>query len=187
VTSEDIAGAVFAALAALDVPFMLSGSLASNFYGVPRATQDADIVLELYRLPLEPFAQRLGDDFTIDPQIAFETVTGSRRLLVTARATAFRVELFDLTTDPHDRERFARRRPVDVFGHRVAVPTAEDVILNKLRWWKIAGRRKDLEDARNVLIVQQSALDRSYLEKWADTLGVRTILDDMTPPGQSLQ
>ena len=43
-TSEDLVVLVFDALSALHVPFMVSGSLASNFYGVPRATQDADLV-----------------------------------------------------------------------------------------------------------------------------------------------
>lgn len=50
-TSEDLVVAVFDALAALDVPFMVSGSLASNFHGVPRATRDADLVGE--RLDIE--------------------------------------------------------------------------------------------------------------------------------------
>ena len=110
-TSESLLAAVFDALAALDVPFMVSGSLASNFYGVPRATQDADLVLDLNRLRLDEFAARLGDRFDVDTQIAFEGVTGSRRVVVRVQDSVFRVELFDLTEDAYDRERFARRPP----------------------------------------------------------------------------
>jgi hypothetical protein len=148
VTSEALLVVVFDALAALEIPFVVSGSLASNFYGVPRATQDAD------------------------SQIAFETVTGSRRLLAQARQSAFRVELFDLTDDPHDRERFARRRLVDILERTVTVPTPEDVIITKLRWAKLAGRRKDVEDARNVVAIQRAALDREYLDRWCRELGL---------------
>jgi hypothetical protein len=179
VTSEDLVVAVFDALAALHVPFMVSGSLASNFYGVPRATQDADLVLDLSDVPVGAFAARLEDWFVVDAQLAFETVTGSRRLVAHARDIAFDVELFDLTDDLHDRERFARRRFVEVLGRTVALPTAEDVIINKLRWWKLAGRRKDLDDARNVVAVQRAALDQAYLRHWCDTVGVLGLLEEI--------
>ena len=178
-TSEDLVVVVFDTLAALHVSFMVSGSLASNFYGVPRATQDADLVLELSALPLDAFASRLQDTFEVDAQLALETVMGSRRLVAHARDLAFDVELFDLTDDRHDRQRFARRQFVDVLGRTVAVPTPEDVIINKLRWWQRAGRRKDVDDARNVLAVQRARLDQDYLRRWCGELGLLEILDDV--------
>jgi hypothetical protein len=113
-TGEDLVVAVFDALDALHVPFMLSGSLASNFYGVPRATQDADLVLELEGLPIQALAEQLRDTFVVDAQLAFEIVTGSRRVLARARHAPFDVELFGLTDDPHDREPFASQRFVEV-------------------------------------------------------------------------
>lgn len=178
-TTEDLVVAVFDALSDLRVQFMVSGSLASNFYGVPRSTQDADFVLELNALPIEPLAGRLRDLFDLDTQIGFETVMGSRRLVAHARESAFDIELFDLTDDGHDRERFARRQLVDVLGRRVALPTAEDVVINKLRWWQRARRRKDLDDARNVLAVQRTSLDRDYLRRWCSELGLADLLDQI--------
>lgn len=176
-TTDDLVVAVFDALTFLGVPFMISGSLASNFYGVPRATQDADLVLDLSQLPVEGFTERLADRFDVDPQLGFETVTGSRRLIARARDSGFQVELFDVTDDPHDRERFRRRRVVEVLGRRLEVPTAEDVIINKLRWWRLAGRRKDFEDARNVVAVQRAALDWEYLNRWCRDLDVLDVLE----------
>lgn len=181
-TSEDLVVDVFDALIVLGVPFMVSGSLASNFYGVPRATQDAGLVLELDQLAVDAFRERLGDRFDVDAQLAFETVTGSRRIVAHARDSAFQVELFDLTDDPHDRERFARRRRVDVLGRAVTVPTPEDVIINKLRWSKVAGRRKDFEDARNVLAVQTATLDREYLNRWCRDLNLLDELEGIERP-----
>src|SRR5258708_1665008 len=101
-TSEDLVALVFDALAYLGVPFMVSGSLASNFYGVPRATQDADLVLDLDRLPIDAFVARIGEHLTVDTQLGFETITGSRRLLARAPNSAFQVELFGVTDDRHD-------------------------------------------------------------------------------------
>ena len=175
-TSEELVVAVFDALSTLNVPFMVSGSLASNFYGVPRATQDADLVLDLAKLPIERLSALLNERFEVDPQAAFETVTGSQRLVLRARRLAFDVELFGLTEDAHDRERFARRRTVAVLERRVALPTAEDVVINKLRWCKLAGRRKDFEDARNVIAVQRLSLDWPYVRRWCEHLELSDLL-----------
>ena len=177
-TSDDLVVVVFDALDGLRVPFMLSGSLASNFYGVPRATQDADLVLDYQRLPVEAFAARIAGVFDVDPQAGFESVTGSLRVVARARAAAFDVELFGLTDDEHDRTRFARRRFVDVLNRLVAVPTAEDVIVNKLRWFKLAKRRKDFDDARNVLAVQHEALDWPDLRAWCQRLALEVELGE---------
>ena len=178
-TSEDLVVDVFDALIALGVPFMVSGSLASNFYGVPRATQDADLVLELDQLAVDAFRERLGDRFDVDAQLAFETVTGSRRIVARAKDSAFQVELFGLTDDLHDRQRFARRRFVQLLERTVALPTAEDVIVTKLRWAKTAGRRKDLEDAGNVVAVQRATLDWDYLRRWCGDLNLLDLLDTL--------
>jgi hypothetical protein len=175
-TSEDLVVIVFDALARLGVPFMVSGSLASNFYGVPRATQDADLVLDLSRLPFEGLAELVAADFEIESQVGFETVTGSSRLLMRARQGAFDVELFGLTQDAHDVARFGRRHVVQVLERNVALPTAEDVVVNKLRWYQLARRRKDLEDARNVIAVQGAALDWTYVRQWCRDLGLESAL-----------
>jgi hypothetical protein len=171
-TSEDLLVVVFDALAALEVPFMLTGSLASNFYGVPRATQDADLVVDYKALPVDAFAARVGSHFDVDPQAGFESVTGSLRLVARARASAFDVDLFGLTTDRHDVARFERRRFVDVLGRLVAVPVVEDTIINKLRWFALARRRKDFEDARNVIAVQSASIDWTDLRGWCRELGL---------------
>jgi hypothetical protein len=177
VTSEALVVAAFDALTGLGVPFMVSGSLASNFYGVPRATQDADLVLDFDTLPIDALAASLAGTFDVDRQIAFESVTGSPRLIVRARESPFEVELFGLTNDPHDVERFARRRFVDVLERTAALPTAEDVIVTKLRWFATARRRKDFEDARNVIAVQQAAIDWAYVERWCRVLDLGTVLE----------
>ena len=42
---EDVLARIVGALSAAGIPSMLTGSLASSYYGVPRSTQDVDIVI----------------------------------------------------------------------------------------------------------------------------------------------
>ena len=89
------------------------------------------------------------------------------------------IELFLLSNDPHDRERFARRTRLPVEGREAFVPTPEDVVITKLRWSRQGRRQKDIADAESVIAVQRNQLDWDYLNRWCDAHGTRTLLDDI--------
>lgn len=184
-TVEEIAAAVLGALSRADVPHMLVGGLSSNFYGIPRNTKDVDIVVEI-REPsaLDRVGKLLPDGFAFDSQVSFETITGNVRYIVRVEGTPFVVELFQLADDSYQQCRFERRRTVFIpqLDQQICIPTGEDVVVQKLRW----GRPKDLEDVRDVLTVQGTNLDSTYIEEWCDRLDItnrlRALLDSMHDP-----
>jgi hypothetical protein len=178
-TGEAATIAVIDALHVLAVPYMLVGSFSSNFYGIPRSTQDADFVLQLGTNPISALAERLAPAFRLDPQMSFETVTGTFRYHLRAADTEFEIELFLLKDDPYDQERFARRRSVRTLGRDVWMPSPEDVIVTKLRWALHARRTKDREDVRDVLAVQGDRLDWDYIHRWCEQHGTRALLDEI--------
>ena len=91
----------------------------------------------------------------------------------------FKIELFQLSDDLHDQERFRRRRQVRLLDRDVWLPTAEDVILTKLRWAVQGGRSKDRDDARDVIAVQGDRLDWEYIRAWSDRHGTRGLLQEI--------
>lgn len=177
--SEETTVAVIDALESLGVPYMLVGSFSSNFYGVPRATQDADFVVQLPGGQIRALADRLGPAFRLDPQVSFETVTGTTRYTLRLTDTHFEVELFLLSDDDHDRERFHRRRRVSLLNRQTFLPTVEDVIIMKLRWSRGGRRAKDVDDARNVIAVQGSRIDWDYVFSWCNRHGTRDLLESI--------
>src|SRR6267143_605356 len=110
------------ALSACGIPYMLVGSFSSNYYGIPRSTKDADFVVELRGAAGEDFLGHLGDDFEADPQLSFETNTGTYRQIIKHRHSPFRIELFLLSADAHDQARFQRRVQVTLFGRQLWLP-----------------------------------------------------------------
>lgn len=178
-TAEEPTAAVMDALNQLTVPHMIVGSFSSNFYGIPRSTQDANIVVDLDGRPIAAIAERLHSAFRFDPQMGFEVVTGTIRHRFESTFLPFAVELYLLSNDPHDQERFKRRRPVCIFGRDTAVPTPEDVVITKMRWAVDGGRSKDRDDARNVIALQGDSLDWAYVERWCDRHGTRAALESI--------
>lgn len=174
-TIDDVALRVAEALGAAAVPFMLVGGFSSNYYGIPRSTKDADFVVKLNTPLIDDVSRVLGPEFEIEPQLSFETNTGTQRQEFRVAGTVFKVEVFRLSDDAHDQERFRRRQAVMVEGRQVFFPTAEDVIVWKLRW----ARAKDRDDVRAVIAVQGAKLDWSYIEGWCVQHGTRALLDEI--------
>lgn len=178
-TEQEAIVAVIDALDLLAIPYMLVGSLSSNVYGVPRSTQDADVVVELGSVSVSRLAAQLGPSFRLDPQMSFETTTLTQRHVLEVVGIPFTIELFHRSEDPHDRERFRRRRHMTLMGRPMSIPTVEDVVITKLRWALRAGRSKDREDARNVIAVQETNIDWSYVHTWCEQHGTRALLDEI--------
>ncbi len=121
-------------------------------------------------------------DFIFDPKPSFETVTGTFRDKARAAGLPFEIEIFHLSGDAHDQSRFSRRVRVldELIGREVWLPSAEDVIVTKLRWAERAKRGKDYEDVRDVTAVQgDAALDWNYIHRWTAEHGTRTLLDQI--------
>lgn len=178
--SDDAVILVLRALYAIGVPYMLTGSLASITYGVSRSTKDADIVLKTPDFDFGKLRTAPGPLFRIDPPMSFETVTVTTRYVIhTLEGGPFTIELFFLSDDAHDPERFSRRRPGRFAGEPAWLPTPEDVIITKLRWSKQGKRSKDVDDVRNVIAVQGDALDWPYIRRWSDEHGTRELLEQI--------
>jgi hypothetical protein len=185
-TADDAAVAAIDALDRASIPFRIVGSLASNFHGIPRATRDADFLIQIGPRSIADLAAALPDELHLEPQAAFETVTGTTRYLVTLRNSPFVCELFVCGDDPHDTARFARRQRVRALDREVCMATAEDMIITKLRWATLANRGKDRDDVRNMIAVRGADLDWTYIERWSsahDTLGLLGAIRESIPPG----
>ncbi len=174
---EQATAHVLAKLEELQIDYMVVGAFSSNAYGVVRSTNDADIVVAFKESDLNRLFRSLGEGFVLDRQMMLEGFTGSTRNVIRHSESGFDIELFRLGDDPHHQERFTRRRRVQVneFAREAWIQTAEDVVIQKLRW----ARRKDLDDVVNVLIVSREALDWTYIRRWTDPHGTTALLDQL--------
>jgi len=179
VTSDEAVGRSIDALSAAGLEYVLVGSFASNFWGAPRATQDVDLVVDFAGTSMRDLLAWLGPGFRLEPQQTFETVTGKRRHIVYVGDGAFTIEVFPVSEDAHDRERFHRRASVALLGRTTFVLSPEDVIVTKLRWAAALNRDKDLADVAGVVAVRRDTIDWPYVRRWCGEHGTRHLLDEI--------
>lgn len=176
--SVEVTASVIDALESSQIDYMLVGACSANAYGVGRSTNDADFVVSLDVDQLKELQSKLGSDFKFDRQLQLEAFTGSYRNVVTYLPTNFKIELFRLNKqDEHHQERFRRKRRILLaeVNRETWLPTAEDVVIQKIRWQ----RRKDLDDVVNIIAVNGSHLDWPYINKWAEKHGTLALLQEL--------
>ena len=161
------------------INYMLVGSMAGMFWGLPRSTHDIDFVIEYDETQVNTIVKAFEDDFFIQP---FSVASGLRpphQFNALDNRSALKVDFFQVTGDEYEFERFRRRKRITLYDQPAWIATGEDVLLHKLRWHKISPTDRQLTDARGIYLVSGSELDRSYLEHWAKQIGVSDLLDSV--------
>lgn len=154
------------------VAYYLTGSMATNYWGIPRTTHDLDFVVQLPAAAVSRIVQEFSGDFHIDEVAVRAAAAPPHQFNALDTRSALKVDFWLLGSGPFDQEIFRRRIGVTLFGEPAWVATAEDVILHKLLWNRISPSDRQLGDAAGVVAVQAEALDRGYLERWATELQV---------------
>lgn len=161
-------------LETLEIPYMVTGSLASSHHGRPRTTDDADLVIEPTRESLERLVAALSEaGFYADADRARDALRDRRQFNVIDTQTAFKVDVIVRKERPFSQAEFGRRQRSELVpGLSVSLATAEDTIVAKLEWARKAGEsERQLKDVAGVLDVRKD-LDRDYIARWARELGV---------------
>jgi hypothetical protein len=170
------------ALQALGIRYVVVGSLASAVHGVARASVDVDIVARLTPDNAQALAKALGEHFYADVEAMRNAIRRRASFNLIHKPTMLKVDIFLQGNRPYDQVQMQRRTPqvIDPDSESsVYMATAEDVVLGKLEWYRLAGEVSDRQwrDVLGVLTVQADRLDQSYLRQWAADLGLADLLE----------
>jgi hypothetical protein len=179
ITQQEFLGRLIRLLNEAGIPYMVAGSMGSSIHGRPRATQDADVVIDPTEDQLESFLALLGQDYYVSRDAALDALRHRTMFNVVDLEGGGKADLIIRKDRPYSRREFERRLQVDAMGQMLWVVAPEDIILSKLEWMK--GRQSDVQysDALAVAVTQWGSLNLEYLRKWADELGVEDILNGL--------
>jgi len=130
-------------------------------YGEPRLTKDIDITLGIDTDRSEDMlacAGSLGLETLVENPADF--IRSTMVLPVQERKTGIRVD-FIFSCSPYERQAINRARQISLDGTALRFASPEDLLIHKI----VAGRQKDLEDVKNILLKNKS-LDTAYIIEW---------------------
>jgi hypothetical protein len=132
----DVLQSVTAQLEGAGISYMVTGSMAANFYAVPRMTRDIDLVIELSERDVDRVIRLFQQEYYIDRDMVHRAVRDHAMFNMIHNVFVVKVDCVVRKETEYRREEFARRRTVSVAGQRVFIVSPEDLILSKLDWAK---------------------------------------------------
>lgn len=159
--------------------YLLTGSMASNFWGIPRTTHDLDFVIQLPPSAVMSMVEAFKDDFFLDEAAVRSAYQAPYQFNAIDTRSTLKVDFWLMRKTSFEREMFARRKQKTLFGESAWIGTAEDVLLHKLYWNQITPSSRQLGDAAGIAIVQKGNLDLVYLRLWAKELNVVSTLEEI--------
>jgi hypothetical protein len=179
--SLDVAVLVSEILESLRIPHVLGGSVASTYYSEWRTTNDVDFAVAMRSNHVEAFLARTHQDFLVDAEFVREGVRSQRMFAMIHRGTYMKVDLYVRPASGFFRSQLDRARHAPIRRSPPGsawIPTHEDVVLQKLCWYKLGGCVSDQQwrDVIGVLKVWHDRMDVSYMSQWAAELEIDDLL-----------
>lgn len=157
------------------VAFMIAGSVASTTYGLARSTQDIDVVIDPPNLgALETLVKSMPSDaYYADLEAARDAWHRRSMFNVVDFASGWKLDLILRKNRPFSREEFARRVQTTLLDVPVFIASAEDTVVAKLEWSKLAGgSERQRRDVAGIIAATGADLDRGYIERWVGDLAL---------------
>jgi hypothetical protein len=157
------------------VPFMIAGSFASTAHGLPRTTQDLDIVID------PPSSQALdalvgsmsADEYYVDVDAARDALRRRSMFNVIDHASGWKVDFIVRKNRAFSRDEFARRMQLTLLDVSVFVASPEDTIVAKVEWsQQSGGSERQRRDVAGIVATMGEQLDRAYVDRWIHQLGL---------------
>ena len=176
-----IAREVIRVFVRLGVSYALGGSLASSIHGIPRQTQDSDITVEPFLDKLQPFLTSFGAGYYVSADAIADAHRRHSSFNIIDANTGLKADIFICPEGGFEQTALSRRQPValaDLPEEPLDVFRPEDVVLFKLRWYRLGNEVSDRQwaDILGVLKTQLGRVDESYLDHWAQVIGVADLL-----------
>jgi len=171
---QDVLRRLADALNQAGIPYMLTGSLASSAHGMPRASNDFDLVIAPTPEQLRILKTLLPEpQYYFDLDDALDALEHQRQFNVIDHTSGWKIDFIIRKSRPFSLTEFDRRFQMEFDGVSLFMASAEDVMLAKLEWAKLGGSQRQIEDAAGILRIRFNELDRDYIERWVEALGVQ--------------
>lgn len=166
----------------LELPYAVGGSVASSVFGEPRASADADLIVQMSEAQLGKLLASLEGSYYVSEDAARDAVRRHSSFNVIHLESMYKVDVFVAGPSQLDQEQLRRKVRIALTTEpntSAFVTAAENLVLRKLDWFRQSGETSDRQwrDVLGILKVQAGALDMTYLLRSADDTGLRDLLD----------
>jgi hypothetical protein len=165
----DIIRDVSARLERENIAYMLTGSMAMNYYAQPRMTRDIDLVIALEPKDAERITELFVPDYYVSPDSVRDSIARESMFNLIHQESVIKVDCIVRKMSPYRRAEFERRQRITIEDFSTWIVGKEDLIISKLDWAKDSRSEMQLRDVKNLAA---TGYDEEYVDRWTKALGL---------------
>jgi hypothetical protein len=167
---------VSARLESAGIEYMLTGSMALNYYTVPRMTRDIDLVVALRAEHTDRVVGLFAPDYYVSREAVAASIVRKSLFNLIHQESVIKVDCIVRKSSEYRLVEFSRRRRIKVEDFVTWIVSKEDLIISKLCWARDSHSELQLRDVRNLAA---TGYDRLYIEHWTRELDLSTLWEEL--------
>ncbi|MBI4849363.1 MAG: hypothetical protein HY808_12455 [Nitrospirae bacterium] len=174
----DVLKIVIERLESAGIHYMVSGSIAANFYTIPRMTRDIDIIIEVGENEAAKLFSIFSGDFYIDTASVKDAIHDKHMFNIIHNEGIVKVDFIIKKDTEYRRLEFDRRRTIVFEGLKIDITSPEDLVISKLYWAKDSLSEMQIRDVKNILKTVPD-IDINYIKEWIKRLELEDIYKEI--------
>ncbi len=155
--------------------YMLTGSMAMNYYALPRMTRAIDVVVALQPGDVEFVMRAFSPDYYVVRESVSESIAHASIFNLVHQESVIKVDCIVRKPTEYRKMEFDRRRQIRILDFTTFIASKKDLIISKLDWAKGSHSETQLRDVKNLLA---TGYDAAYVERWTRALGLDRLLQE---------
>jgi hypothetical protein len=158
------------------IGYMLTGSMAMNYYAQPRMTRDIDLVIALGAEDAERVVGLFRPDYYVSDEAVAASIAHQSLFNLIHEESIIKVDCIVRKQSEYRLAEFNRRQRVAIGSFETWIVSKEDLIISKLYWAKDSRSALQLGDVKNLA---STGCDRAYIAHWTGELGLNTLWEEV--------
>jgi hypothetical protein len=158
------------------IGYMLTGSMAMNYYAQPRMTRDIDVVVALRPTDAGRVVKLFSPDYYVSSEAVNSSIAHQSMFNLIHNESVIKVDCIVRKPGEYRLNEFNRRQRIKIHDFETWIVSKEDLILSKLFWAKDSHSEQQLNDVKNLVT---TGCDRAYIERWTAELGLVSLWQEI--------
>ncbi len=164
----------------LNIPYFVTGSIASIAYGESRFTNDIDIVADIQKEHIPDIIKYFPEEeYYISEESMKNAIYHNFQFNIIHPTSGLKVDVVIKKKDDFDDMRFSRTNNFEMDGVGVNFAAPEDVLIMKMKYYKSGGSEKHIRDIMSMVKISNELIDFSYIELWVYKLNLKEIWEEL--------
>ncbi|HHE38785.1 MAG TPA: hypothetical protein ENL20_09475 [Candidatus Cloacimonetes bacterium] len=147
----------------LNINYMLTGSMAMNYYAEPRMTRDFDIIIEISSPQKKDFFASFSNEYYLTETAFKEAIKYNSMFNIIHKEKVFKADMIIKKKDEYSIQAFERKQIETINKHFVNIISKEDLIISKIEWAKDSKSAQQKADIINLL---NTGYNKEYIVRW---------------------